>query len=173
MILAGIPWSLTISLTKIWAMSTAEAVVRVGIKWATLVSLSTTTKIESKFPKTFGNPVVKSMLMHSQFISGTSKGYNFPGILTLSALTFWKIRHCLVNSKAFFFILGLFSTPSLRADTPGPAHVIMPPALIDVLEEVQAKDVNKKVKVCIVTMEIWFSSPGGIGTAYTGISPLL
>ena len=46
----------------------AEAVVRLGIKRATLVNLSTTTKIESNFLAILGNLVMKSMLMHSHFI---------------------------------------------------------------------------------------------------------
>ena len=103
---AGIPWSLTISFTKSWAISKADAVVQVGIRWATLVNLSTTTKIESKFPDTLGILVMKSKLMHSHFIWGTSKGWSFQGILTHFALTFWQMRRCLVNFKASFFILG-------------------------------------------------------------------
>ena len=68
MILGGTPWSLTISLTKSWAISQVEAVVLVGIRWATLVSQSTTTKIESKLHVTFDKAVMKSILMHSHFI---------------------------------------------------------------------------------------------------------
>ena len=84
----------------------AVAVIRVEIKWATLASWSTTTKIESKFPTTFGKVVMRSMLMHSHFIYGMSNGWSFLGILTCSSLTFWQVRHSLQKKRAFFFILG-------------------------------------------------------------------
>ena len=69
-ILAGIPCILTIYLIKIWAMSAAVDVVFTGRRWATLGNLSTTTKMESKFPIALGNRDIKSMLMHFHFIVG-------------------------------------------------------------------------------------------------------
>ena len=106
MILARTPCSRTVYLTKTWATSAAVAVVLRGMKCATLVSLSTTTKIESNPSETLGNPVKKSMLMHSHFISGISRGWSFPSNLTRSALTFWQIKHRFTCSRVSFFNFG-------------------------------------------------------------------
>jgi len=70
---AGIPCNLTTSLTKVSATDLAEYGCLRGIKWPYLLSLSTTTKMES-YPLDLGNLVIKSMLISSHTAAGIGKG---------------------------------------------------------------------------------------------------
>jgi hypothetical protein len=58
-----------------------------GIKWPYLDNLSTTTNIAS-YPLDFGRPVMKSIEMSSQILSGIGKGCNRP--IGEDAEYFWR-----------------------------------------------------------------------------------
>ena len=81
---------------KTWATWIAVKGCARAIKWAYLLSLSTTTKMTS-FPMDFGSPVIKSMLMSTQTSSGIGKGCNSPGLAAQSYLEAWHMEHSLIN----------------------------------------------------------------------------
>ena len=68
------PWCLTTVSMKSWAKSGAEQVVTVGWKWASLVSLSTTTKMAVKPLGVLGRSVIRSKLTDCQGSSGMGNG---------------------------------------------------------------------------------------------------
>lgn len=81
----------------------------------------------------------------------------------------------------FFFVLLRVAGPTNSTTDDPAAHprVVPPRALLDTMlthHKMVRGDAalvgleTKRTRVCIVTMEIGFSSPGGIGTAYTGLA---
>ena len=64
------PWCLTTVSMKSWARSGADQVVTVSWKWASLVSLSTTTKMAVKPLGVLGRSVMRFKLTDSQGSSG-------------------------------------------------------------------------------------------------------
>jgi hypothetical protein len=72
----GMPCSLNISFMKMLEISIASQVELTGMKWADLLSLSTTTMMASFCLVEFGNPVMKSLEMVSHFHSGIGRGCN-------------------------------------------------------------------------------------------------
>jgi hypothetical protein len=105
-IVLGIPCKRATYFKKISATSAALWVVFNGIKWAALVSLSTTTMIESCCLLVLGNPVIKSIVTTSYFHSGIGKGCSNPAGCSCSALTFWHYIHLAMYSTISFFIPG-------------------------------------------------------------------
>ena len=67
------PWCLTTVSMKSWAKSGAEQVVTAGWKWASLVSLSTTTKMAVKPLGVLGRSVIRSKLTDCQGSSGMGR----------------------------------------------------------------------------------------------------
>ena len=89
----GTPCNLTISLMNTCATSLAEYVVFTGIKWDTLLNLSTTTIIESCYFTILERLVMKPMEITSHFHSGIAIGCNKPPRCLHSVLTCWQSKH--------------------------------------------------------------------------------
>lgn len=82
------PCNLNISLENLFSTIGASLVVLQGIKCATLVNLSTTTRIESWWNLVFKKSIIKSIKITYHFYVGTSCGYKYPTGCWCSALTF-------------------------------------------------------------------------------------
>jgi hypothetical protein len=102
-IVLGIPCKRATSFKKISTTSAAWWVVFNGVKWAALVSLSTTTMIESCCLLVLGSQVIKSIFTTSHFHSGMGKGCSNPAGCLCSALTFWHSIHMAMYSMIYFF----------------------------------------------------------------------
>ena len=74
------------------------------MKWATLVSRSTMTQIESWPRLDLGSPVIKSIPISSHFHSGIFKGWSNPAGRWCSALTRWQISNLATNEPISRFI---------------------------------------------------------------------
>jgi hypothetical protein len=74
----GIPCSLNIYFMKILEISISLQVEFTGMKWASLLNLSTTTMMASFCLVVLGSPVIKSMEMVSHFHYGIGRGCNSP-----------------------------------------------------------------------------------------------
>ena len=102
--------------------------------------------------------------------------------LPTTRLAFFVIFASLCIACFFFVLLRMAGPAGAGADASaqGAPFVKPPRALLDTMRTQHSLDADasagiagletKRMRVCIVTMEIGFSSPGGIGTAYTGLA---
>ena len=93
MILWGIPWILMKYLKNIYATSGVVKVVRTDEKWATLVSISTVTKIASWWWEDIGRPKINSIEITSHFHSSISCHCKIPPRWLCSIFTLYHSRH--------------------------------------------------------------------------------
>jgi hypothetical protein len=100
--------------------------------------------------------------------------------ISTSRLAFFVLCACLWVACFVFVLLGIAGPAQNAGNTQVAPLVKVPRALLNAMETqhnlaaradaMVAGFEEKRTRVCIVTMEIGFSSPGGIGTAYTGLA---
>src|SRR6185312_6958619 len=74
------------------------------MKWAALVSRSTTTHMESCPFWVLGSPTTKSIPISSHFQTGMGRGCNNPAGFWCSALILWQVSQCATNRAISAFI---------------------------------------------------------------------
>ena len=99
---AGVPCLVKMFCRKIFASCGASMSDLVGMKWAILVSRSTTTNIISK-PSETGNHLIKSMDMEDQGLSGIGSG---PYGLCLTVLSWRQVVHAFTYLVMSWKMLG-------------------------------------------------------------------
>jgi hypothetical protein len=102
----GRPCNLKIYFIKKLATPMVLKVDLIGMKWATLLKLSTTTMIASCFFIVFGKLVTNSMEIFSHFHYGICKGCHSPVGCLCSTFTCWHSKHFIMYSIMSYFIFG-------------------------------------------------------------------
>lgn len=129
MMVFGTPCKHSMRSTYNSAYFLAGYTVLTGRKCADLVSLSTTTQMESYPFWVWGNPTMKSMLISSHFHSGMFKGWRVPAGLRWLALTLRQISHSDTYLAISLFIL-VHQNCCLRS-----WYILLLPGWIDSREE--------------------------------------
>jgi hypothetical protein len=99
------PCSRTIPSKINWAVSFAVIYLEQGVKWAILVSRSTTTSIEF-LVLTVGRSVMKPIIIDPQGQLGIDRGCRSPNGRCLGALDRAHVSQDLTYSRSSLFILG-------------------------------------------------------------------
>jgi hypothetical protein len=104
-IVLAIPCNQAIYFRFISTMLDSLRVIFTGIKWVALVSLSTTTMIESCYFLVLGSLLIKSIVTTSHFHSGMGNGCSKLVGCLCSILNFWHAKHLEIKSTTSFFML--------------------------------------------------------------------
>lgn len=100
---SSMPYNLRTLLINISAILASVQGWVMTIKWANLVTLSTTTKI-AEYLDDWGNPLMKSIEIEVQTLTGIGWGCKSPDDLVFSSLILWQVSRCQTCSLMSIFM---------------------------------------------------------------------